>query len=617
MTIFILEDFELLVRNRSYEPAARELLGLLIAIDGTYGSINNIVGARNIPRLSGLISDQHQLFRLTSAISTLFLDPNFYISRQGFMEMIVFQRWLAVLFASSPFKNADHILRSIKISADTDLFEVSTENLYKFGILFFPLSEITLNLDGVWEIDPEFTASLCLALLSPRFLGEETAHAKREVILPWLTKKLPEIESLDRLPSGILHDVYMHCSYADLPEKHDIKKSINILLQRKIKEWAIGPVTYVPNLKPIKPTLLVVVEWFTSAHSIYRTHSKSIEGAREYFNVIGMGYEAQVDDITRDVFDEFIPIKGDNLQENILCVREVADVNNVDVLYMPSIGMFQLTMYLANLRLAPLQAVALGHPATTHSVNIDLVVVEEDYVGDPACFSETLMLLPSDGMPYRPSSDAMTLPDASPPPFDVSQVHVIVAATPMKLNPAFLNACKAIKEGAKSKILFHFLGGSAHGMIFEQLSQFVRLYLGDAVKIYPHQTYHDYMSVIRSSDLFINPFPFGNTNGIIDCITAGLVGVCKTGREVNEHIDEGLFKRLNLPENLIAKTVEDYIIESIRLIDEREYRNELRIDFSGPIAVQTLFNGRNNLMGLMFLDNLKMVLQRLATNQKI
>lgn len=612
MSIFILEDFEFSVRTRNYEQAARELHGLLAAIDGTYGTVNNIVGARNVPLLMGFMSDQHQMFRLTSAISTLFLDPDFYISREGFMGLIVFQRWLAVLFASSPFKNADHILRSLHIPTSTQVFEVSNINVYKFGLLFFPLSEIQLDLNVIFEVDPEFAVSLGMALISPRFLGEPCAHAKREVILPWLTDKLPKIESLDRLPQGILHDVYMHCSYADLPEKHDVKKSINILIRRKLSDWGIKPVVHLPKLETRKPTLLVVVEWFTSAHSIYRTHSKTIEGAREFFNVIGMGYEAQVDDITRAVFDKFIPIKGKDLREHILCIREAAEFYNIDALYMPSIGMFQLTMYLANLRLAPLQAVALGHPATTHSDNIDLVVVEEDYVGDPACFSEALMLLPSDGMPYRPSTDALTLPELPPPPFDSSVVHVVLASTPMKLNPQLLNACRAIKEHAKSKILFHFLGGSSHGMVFEQLSQFIKPYLGDAVKIYPHQNYHDYMAVIRSSDLFINPFPFGNTNGIIDCITAGLVGVCKSGREVNEHIDEGLFRRLNMPEHLITHTFDEYVRESIKLIDDPEYRNKLRADFSGPVAVKSLFTGRAHIMGSMFLDHLKITQESLA-----
>ncbi len=35
--------------------------------------------------------------------------------------------------------------------------------------------------------------------------------------------------------------------------------------------------------------------------------------------------------------------------------------------------------------------------------------------------------------------------------------------------------------------------------------------------------------------------------------------VCKTGPEVHEHIDEGLFKRLGLPNWLITQTAEEYV----------------------------------------------------------
>ena len=76
--------------------------------------------------------------------------------------------------------------------------------------------------------------------------------------------------------------------------------------------------------------------------------------------------------------------------------------------------------------------------------------------------------------------------------------------------------------------------------------------------------------------MMVNPFPFGNTNGIIDMVTLGLVGVCKTGAEVHEHIDEGLFKRLGLPEWLIANTVDEYVERAIRLAENHQERLELR-----------------------------------------
>ena len=71
---------------------------------------------------------------------------------------------------------------------------------------------------------------------------------------------------------------------------------------------------------------------------------------------------------------------------------------------MPSIGMDLATIFVSNARFAPIQVIALGHPATTHSEFIEYVIVEDDYVGSESCFSETLLRLPKDALPYVPSS---------------------------------------------------------------------------------------------------------------------------------------------------------------------------------------------------------------------
>jgi hypothetical protein len=53
------------------------------------------------------------------------------------------------------------------------------------------------------------------------------------------------------------------------------------------------------------------LEWFGGNHSIYRTHSKTIEAMRADFHVIGLGYGKCVDNQVRLVFDEFIEINSE------------------------------------------------------------------------------------------------------------------------------------------------------------------------------------------------------------------------------------------------------------------------------------------------------------------
>ena len=110
------------------------------------------------------------------------------------------------------------------------------------------------------------------------------------------------------------------------------------------------------------------------------------------------------------------------------------------------------------------------------------------------------------------------------------------------------------------------------------------------------------MEVIRNCDLFLNPFPFGNTNGIVDTVSAGLVGICRTGREVHEHIDEGMFRRLGLPDWMIAKNTDDYVSAAVRLIDNPQERLALRRELIARKGVDTLFKGRPEIFGEKLLD---------------
>ena len=117
-----------------------------------------------------------------------------------------------------------------------------------------------------------------------------------------------------------------------------------------------------------------------------------------------------------------------------------------------------------------------------------------------------------------------------------------------------------------------------------------------------HAPYDSISSYFAYCDMMVNPFPFGNTNGIIDMVTLGLVGVCKTGAEVHEHIDEGLFKRLGLPEWLIANTVDEYVERAVRLAENHQERLALRRHIIENNGLQTLFTGDPSPMGKVLLE---------------
>ncbi|WP_407670958.1 glycosyl transferase family 1 [Paraburkholderia sartisoli] len=584
--------------------ALDQLVVILAHLRAKHGELGDGLSASS---MEGLTADgQHARFltRLAGAVSVLLANPGCVPTPSQYSALLGLHPWIGAIFAATALGNADHVACYLGgRGAENDTAPRQDLARAKRWLLYSNESGLALDLDALWVENRTLAAGLALALLSPEFQGSPAAHAKREALLAWLPGKLAQVDDLDSLPTDILHNVYMYCSYADSPARHAIKKDINVLVRRKLAWLGLADLDPVPGRSPgrgrKKPLMIVVAEWFWGGHSIYRTHSRAIEAARQHFEVVGFGFGYAVDAAGRAIFDRFIELEEpDYIGECLGTIRAFAKAHGAQVLYMPSVGMFVLTVFLSNLRVAPLQVAGLGHPATTHSAQIDYVSVEEDYVGDPACFSETLLTLPADGQPYRPSA---ALPGiVACVPARRSVVKIVVTASAMKINPRFLEACAQIQKRAGVPVQFHFMTGTRNGMQHAHMRTVIARVLPGA-HVHGFHDYAAYLARVHDADMFISPFPFGNTNGIVDAFTVGLPGVCKTGPEVFEHIDGAMFARAGMPSWTIAGTVDAYIEAAVRLATEHGERETLR---------QRLIEGK--VAGRFFAGNAARLGERLA-----
>lgn len=601
---FSLDQFEQLVYTRQHIRASIQLLSAFALLQHKRGLLDESFLASGMSGLAPAEQRTRFCTRLASAASTLFADPEFQLPGECFRLFLTLHEWVGLLFSVTPFGNADHVACQLNPRGVHDRqFLAGDRFVEKLCVLYSTGSEMELDFVALWAYDKVLAASLALVLLAPVFKGSPSAHLKREALIEWLPGKLQQIGDLDDLPTALLHNAYMFCSYAETPRRHEIKRDINVLVRRKLtqlgltdlpapprKANAANPKTSKNAKRRKKPLMMVVLEWFGGAHSIYRTHSRTIEAARKHFEVVGFGFGYAIDDIGRAVFDRFIELQDpEYIGECLRTIRDFAEREKPDVLYMPSVGMFVMTVFMSNLRVAPLQIAGLGHPATTHSDKIDYVSVEEDYVGDPACFSERLMKLPKDGQPYRPS---VALPEISariPPARET--LEVVITASAMKLNPGFFAACREIGARAATPVEFHFMSGVPAGLALDQMREVIGRAVPGAV-VHEFCQYADYLERVNRSDLFLSPFPFGNTNGIVDALTLGLPGVCKRGPEVFERIDGALFERVGMPPWTTADNVEGYIAAAVRMIDGHDERTALRQRLIDTRAVERCFEGR-------------------------
>jgi hypothetical protein len=594
-----IEDFESDVLGHQHDMVAKKLIGILSAIDQANGGLEGIAAKYLIVPQEYTNRELERTLsnRLASAIGLWLIDPTWHVEDESYYGLMSLHRWIGALFASTPFRNADHFIRLMGATSESDpmALDIQHPRLMQACLLFSLESDLSLGCDELWYRSPLLCSTLMLALLAPRLAISSNAHAKRELLLQWFPDHLEQMQSMDYIPASTLHDVYMHCSYGTVDSKHNIKKGLNRLIRGRMEAFDIAdqntPWQSAEHFEQLgqKPVLMVVLEWFHCLHSIYRTHSLSIESLTKKFHVVGVGFDEVTDQTTRSLFNEFEALTYNKSTEEV--VRDICDLtqkHSPQVIYYPSLGMFHHTVYCSNLRLAPVQIMALGHPATSLSTHMDFVIVEDDFVGDPNCFSERLIRVPSNGNPYRPPA-IWPQPHYKKPRFD-QYVHVGVVGAIMKLNYPFLKMCLQIQKQSTKPVQFHFVPAFALGLSW--LSCF------DEIKrLLPNCVVHDmmdlpvYLECIAQFDLFINPYPFGNTNTIVDCVGQGVPGVCRRGPEVHSSIDAGLFKRLGFPDWLVADNEAQMIKASLRLIENENERSELQNYIAGIGYAAKLFEG--------------------------
>jgi len=545
--------------------------------------------------------------RMAAALVSLIGKTDFELTDAQFSKLTRCRPFIQHFLGAAPLSNADYVARKFLPSVENgDVRLPYPDAIKRLNLLCNSESRLAIDYSVCMRAHPVATLNLAIANAGELLPGSAEAHSRREALLDWLGHTLEEVDDLRDIDMAGLAYLYMNCTYAEIEHRHAIKRSLNKLTRTSLAGAGMTDLDTMRGAERradrARPLMLVVLEAFTDGHSILRTHSRTLLAARARFDVVAMCDPSVIGKAGREAFDRVIELtEGQPFAEGLAMIREFAEKECPDVLYMPSVGMSLLTISVSNMRLAPLQIAGLGHPATTHSDCIDYVSVEDDYVGDPACFSEALLRLPKDGQPYRPSLHLGTIPPRMGK--TPGHVHIGIASSLMKLSPSFLNACKQIIERSNVRIVFHFVTSAGDIASLMHLRRVVSSIIPrQSIEITASLPYMDYIGYLNDMDMFLSPFPFGNTNGIVDAFTVGLPGVCKTGREVFERIDGAMFMRAYMPGWLVTDTAEEYVDAAVRLANNHEEREALRKYMLEKNIVQRFFEGRPEVFGEMVLD---------------
>jgi hypothetical protein len=567
-----LAAFERHVAARRHEAAANEALRILRSIDETMGTIGGL--DFGVPLAGVNDRDLHIRFatRFAAAFGDFLTQPDVVVGEQAVELFFIYHRWADMMFAISGFQTSGHLLARFGDSPDGQ-WRLTGSAVVQFLLIFSPSSGMGLDLDEWFRANPGATVIAVLGYLSMRCCVTAKGGAFRERLLEWLPGRLEDI-TLGRFRLSYVAEIYMHCSYASGPNKHRIKADL-IAQMRKVCV-AAGAHDMIEPPPRQRPRIVVVAEHFRTGHSVFRTHSRAVLALRERFEVIGVAYGERIDDGARACFDDLIAYPPGDLIDSVRWTADQILERSPDIVFHLGVGMANHVIALASLRLAPIQCVSYGHTATTMSPVIDYMILPDDFVGAEGRFSEKVLRLPPEAIPYAPPApNEPPLPPRGPLPVNDGPLRIAIPASVMKLNAPFLEALAQISARASRPVEFAFYPLAAVGLSYYYLQQEIGRVLPNAV-VHTEAPRNTYLERLGDCAFFLCPFPYGNMNSIIDAVIMGVPGVCLDGEEAHSHADVAIFRRLGLPDELTSDTVEAYVAAAVRLIDEGDWLTHCR-----------------------------------------
>jgi protein O-GlcNAc transferase len=256
---------------------------------------------------------------------------------------------------------------------------------------------------------------------------------------------------------------------------------------------------------------------------------------------------------------------------------------NPDVLIYPEIGMDPMTTKLANLRLSPVQAVTWGHPETTGLPTIDYYL-SADALEPPESerhYTEKLIALPHLGCAYGRLGDTVAEPDLAKLGIAQDCPLLICAGMPFKYAPEHDWVLPQI-AGRLGHCQFVFFFATTYPEWARRLrDRLQRVFEKANIPFSRHVVFvgslprPEFYGLMTRAEVYLDTIGFSGFNTAMQAIECGLPVVTREGRFMRGRLASGILKRMGLVE-LVADTEASYVELAVRLVQDAEYRKQIR-----------------------------------------
>ena len=253
-----------------------------------------------------------------------------------------------------------------------------------------------------------------------------------------------------------------------------------------------------------------------------------------------------------------------------------------DVLVFPEIGMDPMTLKLASLRLAPVQAASWGHPETTGLPTIDFYLSADglEPEGAQANYSERLVKLPNLGCHVQSVEADAAAPDLAGWGIEPDSPLLISPGTPFKYAPEndwvfpaiaeqlkdcrilfFVHRHRTLSDRLRARLQAAFEG---RGLDFQRYAAFV-----------PWQDKRRFRGLLERAHVYLDTIDFSGFNTALLAMQYGAPVVTVEGHFLRGRLASGILRHMGL-DDWVAANAEDYVRLAVRAVQDDRFRESAR-----------------------------------------
>ena len=273
----------------------------------------------------------------------------------------------------------------------------------------------------------------------------------------------------------------------------------------------------------------------------------------------------------------FAVVRGTTLE-----IAKIIAERELDILIYPEIGMASLNYLLANMRLAPLQCAAWGHPVTSGSNLIDFFFTcsAMEPAGHAQHYAESLLYLPGIGTCYNLPQDvdeSLTLDALSLPadknlylcPQSLFKIHPDNDALYLDILAADANGILMFFQDSAPQVTQTFAARLMRGIAARGMAP------RNQIKLLPRLNTAAFRNLLSLADVVLDTLHWSGGNTSLDCLSVGAPIVTLPGAFMRGRQSMAMLEILGTPELIVADAAQ-YVSMAVQIANDVHTRQEIR-----------------------------------------